>query len=192
MGVTELFRNPQPGLTAPVPGEHFPNSWSDIWSFSHSAHRRENPAAPEVRPKGSCQLLPGNHSPNWWICSWAKNQAQVNHNRRSVKGDEHVASGRHQMPPGTGVILVILIICAALCTVIIAFTVKVLLHSKGKYYIPREMRLSSHSVSIWKAQRKSCTEDLNYLGRKENIYWIDTNFKNRQQCFSTVPSYYLL
>lgn len=40
------------------------------------------------------------------------------------------------------------------------------------------MSLSSHSVSIWKAQRKSCTEDLNYLGRNENIYWINMNFKN--------------
>lgn len=40
------------------------------------------------------------------------------------------------------------------------------------------MSLSNHSVSIWKAQRKICIEDLNYLGRKENIYWIDMNFKN--------------
>lgn len=56
------------------------------------------------------------------------------------------------------------------CIIIIAFTVKVLLHSKGKYYVPREMSLSHHTESIWKAQRKIYIEDLNYLGRKENMY----------------------
>lgn len=88
---------------------------------------------------------------------------------RLVKEDEHMVSGGHQVPFWYCLYL-LSVQHFTVCTVIVAFTVKVLLHSKGKYYIPREMSLSHHTVSIWKAQRKSCIEDLNYLGRKENIY----------------------
>lgn len=159
MGVTELFRNPHQDWQLLSLGSTFPTAGLVFGLSATRLTGRENPAAPEVRPKGSCQLLPGNHSPNWWIFSLAQNQAQLNHNRRSVREDEHVASGRHQMPPGIGVILVILIICAALC-----LYCHYCFYSKGSSPLKRQILHTKRNEAV----KPQCE----YLkSSKEKLHW---------------------
>lgn len=91
---------------------------------------------------------------------------------RLVREGEHMDTKCHQ-------ILVVLITSTTLYCLYCHYC----FYSQGSSPLNRQILHIKRNESVkpqcehWKSSKEKLIEDLNYLGRKENIYWINMNFK---------------